>query len=343
MFSRVLKLGRSVPSDRFFIRKFSCSGCSITSLQDLQQALAVTVRTRSYQQIPDLLNFAGDHFPNPNLFSFLAEFPDSSRIHIIDEILQAFIPLRPRSRNRAAYSCLLSHTLQSPNPFPLSLAIVQRSLRSGCSPFPEASVLLSAAWLKHCRDSRSVAEIMLGMKSIGYSPDTGTCNYVISSLSSADRLDEAMKVLKGMGGAGCIPDSDTYGMIIGRMCDARRCSAALEMLKKMVKAGLTPRQGTVEKVAAALKASREVRKGVDMIGFLEKEECSVGFEVYEIAAEACLEGKEPILAAKVVMRMTNRGFIPYIKVRQMLVEGLASKGELGLVHAIRQRLTELGS
>lgn len=181
------------------------------------------------------------------------------------------------------------------------------------------------------------------MKSIGYSPDTGTCNYVLSSLCAADRLEEAMKVLKGMSGAGCIPDSDTFRMIIDGMCDARRCSDAMEMLKKMVKAGLVPRQGTVKKLAASLKANREARKGIDMIEFLEKEECSVGFEVYEIIAEGCLESNEHILAAKVVMRMTSRGYIPYIKVRQKVVEGLASIGEFGLVRAIRQRLTELGS
>lgn len=198
-------------------------------------------------------------------------------------------------------------------------------------------------WLEHCKNHRAVAEVLLAMNSIGYSPDTGTCNYVMSSLCAADQLEEATNVLKGMNEAGCIPDLDTYGLMISEMCDARRCSDGMVMLKKMVKAGLMPRQGTVKKVAAAMRADREARKGIEMIEFLEKESCWVGFEVYEMIAEGCLEGDEHILAAKVVMRMTNRGFIPYIKVRQKIVEGLASLGEFGLVHAIRQRFTELGS
>ncbi|KAK4794533.1 hypothetical protein SAY86_012527 [Trapa natans] len=343
MIVRAIRLWRPAPSICLSAQKFSSSWSPTTSLQDLELALTAAVQTRSYQQIPDILNSAGDHCRNPSIFSFLAGFPERSRTQIVHEILRSLAYLRPRSRNGTAYSCLLFHTLRGSDPFPLSLAILQRTLRSGCIPFPYVGKLLSTVWLEHCRDQSSIAEIFLSMNLIGYSPCTGTCNYVVWSLCAADQLEEAMTVLKGMNGAGCIPDSDTYGSIICRMCDTRRCSDAVVMLKKMFKSGLMPREETVKKVAAALKINGEARKGIEMIELLEKEEFSVGLETYEMIAEGCLKGNEHILAAKAVMLMTKRRFIPHIKVRQKVVEGLASIGEFGLLHAIRQRLTELGS
>ena len=70
---------------------------------------------------------------------------------------------------------------------------------------------------------------------------------------------------------------------------------------------------------------------------------SVGFESYELLVEGCLECREYILAGKVTMGMTDRGFIPYIKVRQKVVEGLAGIGEVELASAVRRRFVELGS
>jgi len=99
------------------------------------------------------------------------------------------------------------------------------------------------------------------MQSIGYCPDCGTCNYLISSLCAVDKLAEAVKVLKGMGGAGCVPDLESYGIVIRAMCRVRKTADAAEMLKQMVvRMGLTPRQETVVKVAAALQANKEIWK-----------------------------------------------------------------------------------
>ncbi|KAG6426200.1 hypothetical protein SASPL_110420 [Salvia splendens] len=43
------------------------------------------------------------------------------------------------------------------------------------------------------------------MKSIGYTPDCGTCNYLFLTLSKIGHFGEAVDVLRGMGRAGCIP------------------------------------------------------------------------------------------------------------------------------------------
>ncbi|KAF5732596.1 hypothetical protein HS088_TW17G00126 [Tripterygium wilfordii] len=182
------------------------------------------------------------------------------------------------------------------------------------------------------------------MQSIGYHADCGTCNYLISSLCAMDQLVEAVNVLKGMAGAGCVPDLESYGTVIGAMSVARKTAEAVEMLKQMVvKVGLTPRQGIVFKVAAALRANREIWTAVKMIEFLETEGYSVGFETHESVLEGCLECKEYLLAGKVVMGMTDKGFIPYIKVRQKVVEGLINSGEWKLACTVRERFAELGS
>lgn len=315
----------------------------VSSLQKVEQAVRAEVEAKNYIKIPDLL-MSLESCQNPNPFSFLSNFPQTLQVQIVDEMLQSFIPLRPRSKPQLAYSYILSYTLQSSHPFPVALAVLQRTLRSGCLPVPQTHVLLSSAWLDRRLLPLSVANILLEMPSIGYHPDCGTCNYLLSSLCAVDQLAEAVKVLKGMGGAGCIPDSNSYGIVIGAMCRVRKTSEAQDLMKQMVvKYGLTPGQGTLVGLFAALRANRDIRQAIEMIEFLEKEGYSVGFESYEVVIEGCLEKREYVLAGKVVIRMTERGFIPYIRVRQKIIEGLASINEWKIACAVRQRFAALKS
>lgn len=318
---------------------------SVSSSEILQESIKEAVKTKGYKKIPDVLASLGQAgCRNPNPFSFLSTYPQAIRAPLIDEILQSFIPLRPRFRSQIAFSCLLSYAVESPNPLPISLAVLQRTLRSGCVPVPQTHLLLSSAWLERRRRSHSVAEILLEMQSIGYSPDSGTCNYLILSLCAVDQQVEAVKVLKGMGGAGCVPDSESYSAVMSWMCRARRANEAVDMLKQMVvEAGLAPRQGTLAKVVATLRANREMWRAVEVVELVEREGYGVGFEMYESVVECCLECGEFLLAGKVVILMTDKGFIPYIKVRQKVVERLAGIGEWKLACAVRQRFADLKS
>ncbi|CAM8950287.1 unnamed protein product [Rhodiola kirilowii] len=182
------------------------------------------------------------------------------------------------------------------------------------------------------------------MNALKYQLDCGTCNYLISSLCTVDEVAEAVKVLKSMDKAGCAPDSESYGTVIDAMCSFGKTKDAFQMMKEMVmNMKLTPRQGTMKKLTAAMRANKESWRAVEVIEFLEHEGCHAGFETYELVVEGCVDCKEFVLAAKVVMKMTARGFIPYIRIRQKVVEGLVSVGELELASAVRQRFTELGS
>ncbi|XP_041007078.1 pentatricopeptide repeat-containing protein At1g06270 [Juglans microcarpa x Juglans regia] len=342
MVTGAAKLYRSGPLFHYCLFRFT-SLHRYSSLPPVEEALKAAVEVKMYQKIPDLLS-SKEAVKNPNPFSFLSTFPRNIRMQIIDEILQSFIPLRPRFRPRIAYACLLSYTLQSPKPLPLALAILQRMLYSGCIPVPQIHLLLSSAWLERRCQSECVPNILLEMQSIGYRPDCGTCNYLISSLCRVDQLVEAVKVLKGMVGAGCVPDLESYDIVIGAMSTVRKTNDATDMLKEMVaKMGLMPRQATVVKVAVALRANREIWKAVEMIEFLEREGTAVGFDSYEVVVEGCLECSEYILAGKVAMVMAERGFLPHIKVRQKVVERLAGIGEWELACTVRQRFSELRS
>lgn len=186
--------------------------------------------------------------------------------------------------------------------------------------------------------------MLLEMKSIGYDPDSGTCGYLISSLCNVDQLDEALKVLKEMGKAGCLPDLEGYGSVIAALCAMRRNTEATGLMKEMVaEMGLTPRQGTVLKLVASLRAKKEMWRAVEMMELLEKKGIDAGFASYESVVEGCLEAHEFVLAAKAAMGMTARGYIPYIRVRQKVVEGLANVGDWELALAVRQRFAELSS
>ncbi|KAI3467163.1 hypothetical protein Pfo_023826 [Paulownia fortunei] len=330
------------PLSRAFLQ-FSLAH-SASSQGSLEESIRAAVEAKTYQKIPELLNASKESCRNPNPFLFLSTLSESHRVRVIDEILQSFIPIRPRSRPRVAYSCLLFYTLESPNPLPLALAIVQRMLRSGCLPVPQTHLWLSKAWVERLQRYQAVSSILLEMHSIGYSPDSGTCNYLILSLCKVDRYEEAVQVLRGMGRVGCLPDLDSFGTLISEMSELRMTSGVAEMVKEMVGVHvLNPRKETIVKAVVAMRANRDVRRAVEMIEFLESEGVDVGFKAYELALEGCLEVRQFVLAGKFVIRMTERGFIPYIRVRQRLFEGLVSVGETELASIVRHRFAELKS
>lgn len=339
------KTYRLVPHIRFLSQEPPwMDSATAPLLQEVEDTIKEAVQNRAYNGLPELLGSFNGSWKKNNPFSFLSMFPSDDRNKVIDDILQSCIPLRPRYRVGPVYHCLLSYTLQSLDPLPISLAILQRTLRSGLYPVPQTYVLLSSAWLSRRHDSQTATSLLKEMNTLKYQPDCGTCNYLISSLCTVDELGEAITVLKCMSKAGCAPDSESYGTVIDAMCSFGKTTNAFQMMTEMVKdMKLTPKQGTMKKLAAALRANKESWRAVELIEFLEQEGCQAGFEAYELAVEGCLESKEFVLAAKVVMKMTRRGFIPYIRIRQNVVEGLLSVGESELASAVRQRFVELGS
>ncbi|XP_024988096.1 pentatricopeptide repeat-containing protein At1g06270 [Cynara cardunculus var. scolymus] len=324
---------------------FSSPIHSVSSQLLLQQSVKAAIEAKNYQQIADLLSASKETCRTSNPFSFLSNFQQDHRTKIIDEVLQGFVPLRPRSRPQVAYAYLLSFTLQTANPLPLSLAILQRTLRSGCAPVPQTHLLLSTVWLhQRMQSDQAVSSMLLQMQTIGYRPDNGICNYLISSLCKVDQYEEGVQVLRGMGRAGCVPDLDSFGSVIGPLCDLRKTKYIEELMREMVsKFRLSPRKEMVVKVLKAMRANKDAHKAVELINFLEETNIHIGFESYELVVEMCLESSLFVLAGKVVMQMTNRGFIPYIKVRHKVFEGLADAGELELAHILRKKFTELTS
>lgn len=157
-------------------------------------------------------------------------------------------------------------------------------------------------------------------------------------------MDEAVKVLKGMAAADCCPDSASYDAVIGAMCEFRRINYAMQLMREMVtKMGLTPKEGLVVKLMVAARANKEIWRALEMIECLQSKGFSITFESYELVLDGCLDDGKFVLAAKVVMMMTEKGYIPYIMARQKVVEGLASVGEWKLACTVRQRFAELNS
>ncbi|KAL5998481.1 hypothetical protein ACLOJK_009422 [Asimina triloba] len=323
-----------------------------STTQTLHESIKTAIQTQKFSEIARIIS--SSKLPKPphkfpeNPFSFLSSLPHSLQTQAIDQILQSFIPLRPRSLPFPALSLLLSFTFQNPhNSLPLSLAVLQSTIRSGCPPPPQTRLSLSTAWSDRRRGRAagvSVSEILSEMRAIDYPPDGATCNYLLSSLCAVDELGEAIVVLRGLTSAGCSPDTEGYGTVIGACCAARRTEAAAELMREMVgKQRLTPRQGTVVRVVAAMRANCEVRQAAEIVAWLEREGCGVGFQSHEMAVEGCVERKEFVAAGKAVMEMVGRGYIPYIQVRQKLLEGLVVMGEGELASAVRRSLAELRS
>ncbi|KAF9608738.1 hypothetical protein IFM89_010870 [Coptis chinensis] len=313
-----------------------------SSQQTIQESLQSAIQSKSYTQIPNILTSLNPNNPNP--FSFLSSYTQPLKTQIIDQILQSLIPIRPRSLPHLTYSYLLSHTLENPDPFPLTFAILQRTLRSGGTPVKQTHLSLSSTWITY-RKHDSVPGILSAMRAIGYKPDLNTCNYLVQSLCAVDQFDESVRVLKCMGQVGCEPNSESYGLVIGSLCGAKKTNDAVELVKEMVRVEnrVVLRQGTVVKLMAAMKANGEIKKAVEMVELLEKVGVRVGFEGYEVLVEGCLEKKEFVLGGKMVIQMVEKGFIPYIRVRQRVLDGLASVGKRQFACLVRQKLADVRS
>ncbi|XP_021722484.1 pentatricopeptide repeat-containing protein At1g06270-like [Chenopodium quinoa] len=314
------------------------------SHKPVEESIKIAISNKTYEQIPEILKTSEESCKKQNPFSFLSSFTLIHRTQVIDEMLQSFISFKPHSCLKTTYHYLLSYTLQSSHPFPLALAALQRTLRSGCTPVPQTYLSLSSAWMYHQQQFESVPSIFLAMKSIGYCPDCGTFNFIIKSLCAVDQLEEAIEVLRGMVEVACIPDAESYCTIIGALCGIRKTDKALALMKEMVgKLNLSPRQGILVRLVAALRANKEIWRAAEVIEFLVKKGFHVGFESFELLLEGCLECNEFILAGKMAMLMTEKGYIPYIKIRQKVVEELAGVDEWKLACAVRHRFAELNS
>ncbi|KAG6402337.1 hypothetical protein SASPL_139215 [Salvia splendens] len=111
----------------------------------------------------------------------------------------------------AAHSqVVVSPPFPLPHPRPLHRPPLLRprrrpgTLSYGCLPAAVPPPPLKS-WLRQHRKASS-SLISLEMKSIGYTPDCGTCNYLFLTLLKIGQFGEAVEVLKGMGRAGCVPD-----------------------------------------------------------------------------------------------------------------------------------------
>lgn len=128
------------------------------------------------------------------------------------------------------------------------------------------------------------------------------------------------------------------------MIEAIDGDAAEELLVEMVVGrGMLPRNGTVARVAAAMRAQGDARRGAELLRLLDRAGCAVGFEAYEVVAEGCLKSGEVVAAARVLAEMVERGFVPSIGVRLGVVEGLAAIGQGELAVDVRRRLAGIRS
>ncbi|KAG6422000.1 hypothetical protein SASPL_118561 [Salvia splendens] len=89
------------------------------------------------------------------------------------------------------------------------------------------------SWLRQHRKTSS-SLIFLEMKSIGYTPNCSTCNYLFLTLSKIGQFGEAVEVLKVMGRAGCVPDCGSYGGLIAELSEVRKVDAVAEVVREMM-------------------------------------------------------------------------------------------------------------
>lgn len=141
-----------------------------------------------------------------------------------------------------------------------------------------------------------------------------------------------------------MPDSESYWKVVERCCESKNFELGLELMRFMVEEeGMMLKKGMVGRLVKAMRKVREVRKSVEVVRWLERQGCEVEFDGYARIVEGCLENKEFVLAGKVFVEMTKRGFLPFAKVRRKVFDGLAGIGQHELAGDVRRLLFDIGS
>lgn len=323
-------------AERFFLWAKSQRGFDHNS-DTYDEMVKIAVRKRDFKFVAHLLaKMKTEGVSALQTFAFLNE--DDS---VVDEMLQAFFRMKfPEPRD--AYDAVVFHFCEA-NRLELALAAIQGMIRLGYRPNPQIFVALSNAWCEQTRICRP-EEILEKMREFGYRPDGNTCNLVLKALSAVGKVDEAFALLDSMRLAGCEPDSQSYDVLIWGACEIGDGDGALQLLHRMtVHEGFTPRQKTYTTIIRALDRIGDCVKAYDMVNFLNERDLSLSFHNYQMVAEMCYENFERVAAANILIQMTDKGFIPYIELRQRVFHSLVRKGEHELAWRLRRKLMHLRS
>ncbi|KAG2619501.1 pentatricopeptide repeat-containing protein At1g09900-like [Panicum virgatum] len=168
-------------------------------------------------------------------------------LHLLDE-MRSLLGRRPDTACFTTAAAALSSASQPG----AALAVLNAMAADGVAPDAAACTVLVGVYACRLRWFDAAYQVVQWMAANGVAPDVVTYSTLISGLSSAGRLAEALGVLDLMLEEGCQPNAHTYTPIMHAYCVSGMIHEAKELLETMIAAGFAPSTATYNVLIEAL-------------------------------------------------------------------------------------------
>ncbi|KAJ4822152.1 hypothetical protein Tsubulata_017312 [Turnera subulata] len=162
------------------------------------------------------------------------------------------------------------------------------------------------------------------MKKRGYVPGREVYNSLIYVLTRENCVPEALKILNKMKDIGLQPDSTAYNSMIRSLCETEKLEQARNILATMMEENVSP---TLETYHAILKVTA-FEGTIDLLNLMKTAGLGPTGDTFLLVLGKFFKVKEPENALKIWIEMKQYEVVPDLTHYRMLVEGLATCGQL---------------
>ncbi|CAI9105592.1 OLC1v1004544C4 [Oldenlandia corymbosa var. corymbosa] len=147
----------------------------------------------------------------------------------------------------------------------------------------------------------------------GVLPSVATYNALIQVLCKKDNVENALSALDQMMRKGYVPNITTFNVVIRGLCHAGMMGRAVEYIDRMEDSECEPNVQTYNLVIRYYCNAGDIDKALEFFGKMGRELCLPNLDTYNILISAMFVRKRSddlVVAAKLLIEMTERGFLP---------------------------------
>ncbi|KAJ4827190.1 hypothetical protein Tsubulata_016775 [Turnera subulata] len=155
-------------------------------------------------------------------------------------------------------------------------------------------------------------KIMNTMRNAGYKPDNITYSQLVFGLCKAGRLEEACKVLDEMEANGCIPDIKTWTILIKGHCDANEVDKALICFARMMEKDCSLDADLLDVLVNGFLNQKRIEGGYKLLEEMVNNTRVIPWQAtYKLLIEKLLGARKLEEAMNLLQRMIKHGYPPY--------------------------------
>uniref|UniRef100_A0A0A9DMU6 Pentatricopeptide repeat-containing protein n=1 Tax=Arundo donax TaxID=35708 RepID=A0A0A9DMU6_ARUDO len=168
------------------------------------------------------------------------------------------------------------------------------------------------------------------MSKEGCMPSAATYNALIQVICKKGNVEDAVLVFNDMIGKGYVANVVTYTVLIRGHCHVGKINRAMNLFEKMKRESCEPVVQTYNVLIRYSFEEGEIEKALDLFDRMSKgEECLPNQDTYNIIISAMFVRKraeDMVVAARMVMEMVDRGYLPRRFMFNRVLNGLMLTG-----------------